>query len=72
MKYTVDRIENEIVILENRDTLEIIEIKKELLPPSIHEGSILIYEDNKYIEKIDEELIQRKKIEERFKRLRAN
>lgn len=72
MKYTVDRIENDIVVLENRNTLEMIEIKKEDLPITIHEGSILIYENNQYKEDINEELSQRKKIKERFKRLRAN
>lgn len=70
MKYTIDRIENNIVILENNQTLEMIEISKSELPPSIHEGSILIYKDNKYIELLAEEYEKRKKIEERFKRLR--
>ena len=60
------------IILENNQTLEIIEVSKTELPTSIHEGSILIYKDNKYIELIDEELEKRKKIEERFKRLRSN
>ena len=72
MKYTVDRIENDIAILENRETQEMIEIHKNNLPSSIHEGSILKYENNQYIEYIDQEQIRRKKIEERFKRLRAN
>lgn len=72
MKYTVDRIEDNIVVLENRLTQEIININKEYLPSSIHEGSILIYENNEYKELKEEELSQRKKIEERFKRLRSN
>lgn len=72
MKYTVDKIENDIVVLENRTTQEMINVKKETLPTSIHEGSILIYENNQYKESINEELEQRKKIEERFKRLRSN
>ena len=70
MKYTVDRIEEKIVILENRQTLEMIEIPRHKLPPSIHEGSIIILKDNQYKEDINEEIEKRKKIEERFKRLR--
>ena len=46
MKYTVDRIENDIVVLETFDTLEMVNVEKKLLPPNIHEGSILYYENN--------------------------
>lgn len=52
MKYAVDRIENNIVVLENIDTCEIIEIDKNNLPENIHEGSIIVNDNNKYI--IDE------------------
>lgn len=72
MKFTVDRIENEIAILENRDTLDIIEVSTCLLPTSIHEGSILEIQNDKYIELIEEEQEKRKKIEERFNKLRGN
>ena len=71
MKYTVDRIENDIVVLETYDTLEMINIKKDLLPPNIHEGSILYYENNEYTIDKQEELERRKKIEERFKQLKG-
>ena len=70
MKYTVDRIENDIVVLETFDTLEMINVKKDLLPPNIHEGSILYYENNKYILDEQEEIERRKKIEERFNQLK--
>lgn len=52
MKYAVDRIENNIVVLENIDTCEIIEIDINNLPENIHEGSIIVNDNNKYI--IDE------------------
>ena len=70
MKYTVDRIENDIVVLETFDTLEMVNVKKDLLPTNIHEGSILYYENNKYILDEQEEIERRKKIEERFNQLK--
>lgn len=48
MMYTIDRIENDIVVLENRKTLEIIEVYKNLLPNNIKEGDILDFIDGKY------------------------
>lgn len=72
MKFTVDRIENNIAVLENRDTLEMINVNTSLLPSDIYEGCILLYDNNKYIKLVDEEVERRKKIEERFKRLRSN
>ena len=71
MKYTIDRIENDIVVLETFDTMEMINIKKELLPSNIHEGSIIYYDNNKYIIDEQEEIERRKKIEERFKHLNS-
>ncbi|MBQ3021289.1 MAG: DUF3006 domain-containing protein [Bacilli bacterium] len=47
--YTVEKIEDTIVSLENRNNKEIIEIKKDILPNNIKEGDILDYIDNKYI-----------------------
>ena len=48
MKYSIDRIENDIAVSENIDTNEIIEIEKSLLPENIKESNIVIYENNKY------------------------
>ena len=53
MKYSIDRIENDIAVLENIDTNEIIEIEISLLPENIKESNIVIYENNKY--KLDQE-----------------
>ena len=70
MKYAVDRIEEEIAILESiKDG-----IKKEVLlselPGEIKEGSIVIYEDNTYTK--DEHLETKRKasIKNRFDKLR--
>lgn len=69
MKYSVDRIENEIAILENLETKEIKEINKNLLPSPIHEGAILTLVDNQY--KLDEEEQNRlTSLKEKFNKLR--
>lgn len=72
MKFAVDRIEDDIVVLENIETNELREIDRTLLPSSIHEGAILVFADNTYILDNDEEEKRRKMIEERFMRLRNN
>ena len=70
MKYIVDRIEDNLVILEKYPTKEIIKIDKNILSNNIHEGSIIIYDGDKYYIDIDEELKKRKEILEKFMRLR--
>lgn len=54
MKYAVDEIIDDIAVLENIETKEKININIIKLPKNIHDGSIIIYEDNSY--KIDKEL----------------
>lgn len=54
MKYAVDEIIDDIVVLENIETKEKININITILHKNIHDGSIIIYEDNSY--KIDKEL----------------
>jgi len=72
MKWIIDRIENNIAILENEVTKEKREVSTSLLPPSIHEGAILILTNEQYILDLDEEEQRRKEILERFLRLRNN
>lgn len=62
-EFTVDRIEEEIVTLENRKNKEMITINKDNLPENIKEGSILKKVNEKYI--LDEE--KTKETEERIK-----
>ena len=59
MIYIVDRIEENIVTLENKDTKEMINIKKDLLPKNIKEGNVLKYENNTYT--LDKEEEERRK-----------
>lgn len=69
MKYSIDRIENDIVILENIETGSIIEEKIINLPSTISEGTILTLKDGYY--KIDKNLEEerRKNIKKRFNSL---
>lgn len=72
MIYIVDRIENNIAILENKKTKEMIDVDINILPPNIHEGAILIFKDNKYIINQDLEIERKKSILEKFNCLRKN
>lgn len=70
MKYAIDRIENNIAILEDIQTKERIEIETSLLPRNVKEGNILIQKDNEYILNESEEDIRRKRIMEKFNKLK--
>jgi hypothetical protein len=48
MKYSVDKIEGNIVILESLSTKEQKEVLLEVLPSNIKEGTILTYENEVY------------------------
>ena len=67
--YTVDRIEDNYVVIENRDTKEVFNILKSDLPFNIKEGDILDKCDDKYY--INEEETKRIKndIRSRFNSL---
>ena len=58
--FTVEKIEDNIVILEDRNKNTFFNIDKSMLPNNIKEGDILDLKDNKYI--INEDLT--KKIKE--------
>ena len=68
--YTVDRIEKECIVLENRETLEMINVEKKMLPNNIKEQDIVNFINNKYI--IDKELTNstKKNIKDRFNKLK--
>lgn len=72
MKWAVDRIIDNIAILENIDSLEKKEVDISLLPSSIKDGTILIFKDNTYIEDISEEEKRRREIYKKFMSLRSN
>lgn len=70
MKYSIDRIENNIAVLENLQDKEKREVDISLLPKGSREGSILLFRNDKYELDLDEEEIRRKRIMEKFKRLK--
>lgn len=70
MKYSVDRIEDNIVVLENIKTKEIKEIKKNELSFDVDEKDILTYK-NKIFQKDNNEKLNRLRIiQEKLNRLR--
>lgn len=71
MKFAVDRIENEIVVLEDIITGEKKEVARKELPKEIQDGSIVINKENSYVLDREEEQIRRTRILEKLERLKA-
>lgn len=71
MKYSVDRIEDNIVILQDLDTKEIKEVLKKDIGIRVKDGDILVYKDNKYMKdnKLKEDRL--KLIQEKMNRLKG-
>jgi hypothetical protein len=71
MKYCVDRIEDNIIILQDLDTKEIKEVLKKDIGIRVKDGDILVYKDNKYMKdnKLKEDRI--KLIQEKMNRLKG-
>lgn len=72
MKYAVDRIEEDIVVLENIKTGEILEVSISNLPKGIHEGSILVKENDEFLIDLGTEKERRESLRERLERLKGN
>ena len=70
MKYVVDRIIENIVVLENVESREMIEVSIELVPEGVKDGSILIFSEGFYQFDIDEETSRRESIREKMERLK--
>jgi len=70
--WVIDRIEADFAVCENRDTGEIVNIKKVDLPENVRDGTVLKYINGKYeLDKEKQEEIQ-KRIEEKMKKLWNN
>ena len=70
MKYAVDKIENDIVLLENiKDGIKK-EVNKKDLPNGVKETDILSYNGNAYVFDNDEKEKRLKRIKEKMNRLR--
>ena len=70
MKYSVDRIEGNIAILESLTTKEQKEVNIEVLPTDIKEGTILSYENEIYKNDTVLEQQRRKSIQNKFNMLK--
>ena len=70
MMYIVDRIEEDIVILEEYYTKEIIKIYKRILSNELHEGSIIKKENDKYYLDESDEIKRRNELIAKFMNLR--
>lgn len=71
MKYAVDRIEEDIYVLENIESGEIIEVQKKELPNEVREGSIVTFNDETgYVLDIETEKNRRESLRERMERLK--
>lgn len=68
-RYTVDRFEGDIAVIENRDTGEMININKNDLPNDIHEGSILKINNGKYEIDLEEEKNTEQRIKDKMNKL---
>lgn len=69
MKYAVDRIVEDIVVLENIESGEILEVNKKELP-DVYEGSIVVKENDQFTLDLVEEESRRESIRERLERLK--
>ena len=70
-KYSVDRIEENIIVLENISTGEIIEIDKNSLDFDVVEGNILICNDGVFSLDKKEEDVRRSSLRDRLNRLKS-
>lgn len=70
MKYSIDRIENDIAILENIDNNVILEININDLPKGIKEGNILVKENDTFVIDYKEESQRKNDLINRFQRLK--
>lgn len=67
--FTIESITDDIVKLENRDTLEVIYEKKDILPKNISEGDIVNKVDGIYIIDNMETNIVKERIRNKFESL---
>ena len=70
MKFAVDKIENNIVVLENLNDSSIIEVPL-ILIPTVKEKDIIIYENNTFKFDLEEKEKRELSIQEKMARLRA-
>jgi hypothetical protein len=71
MKYSVDRVENDKIILENLETKVIKVINKNDISFNVSDGDILLYENNKYIKDVQSKIDRLKLMQEKFNKVKG-
>ena len=69
-KYSIDKINNDIVVLESIKDNTKKEVNRDKLPNGIHDGSIIKENNDKYYRDIISELINKFNIKKIFNRLK--
>lgn len=69
-KYSVDRIEEDTIVLENIENNEIIEINKSELDFKVIDGNILKLVDGKFVLDKETEVSRKESLRERLNRLK--
>lgn len=69
-KYSVDRIEEDTIVLENIENNEIIEINKSELDFEVVDGNILKLVDGKFVLDKETEVSRKESLRERLNRLK--
>lgn len=70
MKYTVDRVEEEICVLENMESGDIIEVEISIFPFDIKEGNVVVYQNDEFVIDKDAEEDRRLSLRERMNKLK--
>lgn len=70
--FTIDKIEDEIAICENRNSKKMINIHLSKLPQNIKENDIIKYTNGKYILDEQETISVKENIKDKFSKLRKN
>lgn len=68
-RFTIDRFEGDVAVLENRDTGEMLNVSKKDLPQDAKEGTILKLNKDKYEIDLDEQKIVADRIKNKMKNL---
>ena len=70
MKYAIDKIEDDIIVLENLDTKELKEVSSSQILVEPHEGAIVLEQEENYIISETEETKRRQMLKEKLERLK--
>lgn len=71
-EFTVDRFESDFVVLEDRNTGKMLDVKKEDLPKDIKEGDILDKINGKYTVNQEKTLEAKERIKNKMKKIWDN